>query len=146
MKSIDAAIDVAATPSDVWRVLTNFGAYSAWNPFLNKIDGEAALNAAITVHVALGGGASLPMPATVVDVVENEKLVWRSETITAGLFDRDHIITLVPSETGCTLTQSQTFDGPIAAIAAALADGLVRRGLAQMNDALKRQVETTGGV
>jgi hypothetical protein len=34
MRLIDTAIDIHASAARVWSILTDFSAYSAWNPFI----------------------------------------------------------------------------------------------------------------
>jgi len=38
-KQLRAQIDIHASPQRVWQVLTDFGAYPQWNPFMTRADG-----------------------------------------------------------------------------------------------------------
>ena len=140
MTTIETSVEIAAKPSEVWTVLTEFDRYSTWNPFIPKVDGVAAPGATLTVHVGIGQAAA-PIEAEIVTFQPDQELVWRSKLLTPGLFDRDHIFKIEPTATGCTLKQIQTFSGPMAPIAGALTSGVVRHGLNSMNEALKRRVE-----
>lgn len=144
MSQIETEIDIAAAPHAVWRVLTDFAHYGAWNPFIDAIEGEARLGAKIKVHVKALGLPPMPLDAEIVTFEQDTELVWRSKLLTAGLFDRNHVISLQPTATGCTVKQIQTFEGPMASAAAILGEGPVRHGLTRMNDALKRRVEQAG--
>ena len=144
MKTIDAEIDIATAPHEIWRVLTRFSDYGQWNPFITRIDGTPGLGETITVHIATGAGVSLPVEAEIVTFKPDEELVWRSKLLAKGVFDRDHSIKLAANATGCIVWQTQTFEGPLAPAAAALTEGVVRHGLSRMNDALKRRVEQVG--
>jgi uncharacterized protein YndB with AHSA1/START domain len=41
-KEIITEIEIDASPSQVWQVLTDFEKYPTWNPFIKKISGIAA--------------------------------------------------------------------------------------------------------
>lgn len=140
MTTIETAIDLAAQPSEVWAVLTDFDRYGTWNPFITKIEGEPKLGQTVKVHVGIGQ-AAVPIKAEIVTFRPDQELVWRSRLLAPGLFDRDHIFRIEPTDTGCTLKQIQTFAGPIAPVAGMLTSEMVRHGLRNMNEALKRRVE-----
>ena len=140
MTAIETAIDLAAKPSEVWAVLTDFDRYNTWNPFITKVEGEPKLGSHVKVHVGIGQ-AAVPIEAEIVTFRPDQKLVWRSKLFVPGLFDRDHSFEIEPTDTGCTLTQTQTYMGPIAPAAGVLTSEVVRRGLKSMNEALKRRVE-----
>ena len=82
-----------------------------------------------------------PIKAEIVTFRPDQELVWRSTLLAPGLFDRDHIFRIEPTAAGCTLKQIQTFAGPIAPVAGMLTSEMVRHGLKNMNEALKRRVE-----
>lgn len=144
MSRIETEIAIATAPNEVWRVLTDFAHYGAWNPFIDRIDGEPVLGSKIKVHVKALGLPAMPLDAEIVRLEPDREIVWRSGLIAKGVFDRDHIIQVEPSATGCLVRQIQTFEGPLASTAAILGEGPVRHGLTRMNDALKRKVETVG--
>ena len=56
---------IAASPEQVWSVLTNSAAYAVWNPEIVGIDGAIAPNARITAHVRLGSGVVRRVPQRV---------------------------------------------------------------------------------
>ena len=141
MSRIETEIAIASAPHEVWRLLTDFAHYGDWNPFISKIDGEPALGAKIKVHVKALGLPPMPLDAEIVTFEPEREIVWRSGLFTKGLFDRDHIISLMPTAGGCTVKQIQTFEGPMASTAAILGEGPVRHGLTRMNDALKAKAE-----
>src|SRR4051794_25262595 len=41
-----AEIEIQAPPERIWEILTDFGAYPQWNPFMPRLDGEARGGAA----------------------------------------------------------------------------------------------------
>ena len=40
MRTISAAIDIAATPQQVWAVLADLDSYPQWNPFIRSASGQ----------------------------------------------------------------------------------------------------------
>lgn len=38
-KQLRAQIDIHATPQQIWQILTDFGAYPQWNPFMTRAAG-----------------------------------------------------------------------------------------------------------
>lgn len=40
-RRVDVEINLAATPAEVWSVISDTNGYSAWNPVLARMDGEA---------------------------------------------------------------------------------------------------------
>jgi len=40
MREVRTEIEIAASASSVWQVLTDFARYSEWNPFISCISGE----------------------------------------------------------------------------------------------------------
>ncbi len=143
MTTIENTIDIAAKPGEVWAILTDFPRYGSWNPFIPSIEGSARAGETITVHVGLGA-AAVPIKAEIVTFRVEQELVWRSKLIAPGLFDRDHIFRIEPIAEGCRLRQMQTFSGPIAPMAGMLTSEVVRHGLKNMNEALKRRAEANG--
>ena len=87
------------------------------------------------------GAAAAPIKAEIVTFRPDQELVWRSKLIAPGLFDRDHIFRIEPTETGCRLKQIQGYAGTMAPVAGMLTSQVVRHGLNSMNEALKKRVQ-----
>ena len=51
MKELKTAIEIDATPDQVWDVLMDFGAYGDWNPFVTSLSGEARTGETLTVQL-----------------------------------------------------------------------------------------------
>ena len=45
MKEIQTEIEINASAEKVWRVLIDFAAYSEWNPFVRRVEGEVSVGA-----------------------------------------------------------------------------------------------------
>ncbi|HEX8344982.1 MAG TPA: SRPBCC family protein, partial [Actinoplanes sp.] len=57
-------VDIAATPDEVWRCLTDFGDYPAWNPFITAVQGVAAVGQRLTVRLDPPGGRGITIRPT----------------------------------------------------------------------------------
>jgi hypothetical protein len=51
MRAISAAVDIAATPRQVWAVLADLDAYPEWDPFIRSASGRLAEGATLTLRL-----------------------------------------------------------------------------------------------
>src|SRR5918995_1652331 len=79
MHAIKTGIDIAAPPWRVWRVLTDFDAYPAWNPFLIRVQGRPAEGARLRVRIEIPGRrrSASTLKARVVALETGRALRWR---------------------------------------------------------------------
>src|SRR5216684_4485967 len=73
--TLQASIEIKATPQQVWRVLTDLAAYKDWNPFIISSSGTVRAGATLTnvMHDASGNTTFTP---TVQVVEPGHKLRW----------------------------------------------------------------------
>jgi hypothetical protein len=143
--SIETSVDIDASPSEVWDVLTDFDDYADWNPTLTGIRGDAEAGATLSVEDT--GSASTPTAssATVLDVVENETLRWESHAGVVGVFDGERTFTLEALPDGRTrLTQSGLFRGVTVLFLTDTLHDDVAPSFHAMNAALRDRVEAAG--
>ena len=60
-----AEIEVDAEPGTVWEVLTDFGAYPEWNPFIRSIDGDQTRGGRLRARLQPPGARGFTMKPTV---------------------------------------------------------------------------------
>ena len=75
-RDVQTHIEIATARERVWHVLTAFGEYSSWNPFIRQIDGEPVLGAKLTFVVATGPETTVTARARILELEENHRLVW----------------------------------------------------------------------
>jgi hypothetical protein len=51
MREISSSIDIAASPEQVWDVLTDFAGYNTWNPFIREGAGEAVVGGELVLRM-----------------------------------------------------------------------------------------------
>lgn len=135
-------ISVAATPEQVWEVLSDFPNYGEWSNF-TRITGEPELGSRLKMRMP-----GFWFSSTVTAVTPNQQLEWSARLVTAGFFLGAHTFTLTDNADGTTtVTNTETFTGSLTrpferAFAANHNDG----GYAHFNQALKSRVEARASV
>ena len=51
MQQLQTEIEINASPSVVWSVLTDLGRYADWNPFVTTADGTVREGERLTVYI-----------------------------------------------------------------------------------------------
>ena len=141
MREIRTSIEIAASPTAVWEVLTDFDAYPEWNPFVRSIAGT--LSEGERLEVSLGASGKKPMGFTpvVTSVVPGEEFAWLGHLGVKGVFDGHHHFQLSVSDIGTRLDQFEQFSGALSPILLAAIGTTTARGFDEMNQALKERVE-----
>ena len=76
MRLIETAIDIHASAARVWSILTDFSAYSAWNPFITAAEGEARPGARLRITIAPPGRRPMTFRPVVLVAVPEQELRW----------------------------------------------------------------------
>jgi hypothetical protein len=109
--TLEASIQINATPQRVWAVLTDQAAYPDWNPFIVSSSGRIKVGATLTnrMHDATGDTTFNPT----VEVVEpGRELRWIGKVGPGGIFDGEHTFTIRQVRPGVVLfTQREDFTG-----------------------------------
>jgi hypothetical protein len=140
---LSTEIEIAAPVESVWRTLTDFASYPEWNPFLKRVEGNAAVGERLTVRAEAPGGMPMTFRPTVLAATPNAELRWMGRLLTPGLFDGEHsfVLSAVDDRRTRMLHQEQ-FAGLLVPLFRRSLDRGTRRGFVLMNEALKRRVES----
>jgi hypothetical protein len=126
----------------VWRVLTDFGRYPAWNPFVVSVSGTAAPRARLAVRLQPSEGRIWRLHPRIVRFSEERELCWRARLAVPWLLDRHQCFHLQPDGPGRTrFVQRGEFRGLLAPLLPASVLEAAQRGLDGMNDGLKERAE-----
>jgi hypothetical protein len=142
MREVRTEIEIAASASSVWQVLTDFAHYSEWNPFISCISGELVGGGELSVTTISLLGIPLNFRLKVDRISENCGMRWQGQTITPGLLDGRHyfeIHELTPDKV--RFVQYEEFSGAMLKLAWPVLSPLSRRGFNAMNTALKAKME-----
>jgi len=140
MRTISAAVDIAATPEQVWAVLADLDAYHDWNPFIQSASGQLAEGAALTLRMVPAQGRAFSMRPRLLAVQPGKLLRWIGRLIMPGIFDGTHQFALEDLGGHTRLTQSETFRG---ALVPFTGKSITRTesDFRALNQALKKRVE-----
>jgi hypothetical protein len=142
MKELRTEIEIQASAERVWQLLTDFGSFPEWNPFIRWANGEAKPGARLEVHIQPSGTSGMTFKPIVVKAEPNHELRWLGRLLMAGLFDGEHIFTIETLGVDrVRFTQREVFIGLLVPLFARSLDSNTRRGFEVMNQALKARAE-----
>lgn len=141
MKTLHTEIDIEAPPETVWRVLTDFGRYGEWNPFIPRLEGTLAPGNRLTVRLTPPGGRAMTFHPTVLAAERDRAFRWKGHLLIPGLFDGEHAFHLEPRNGGTHFVHSEQFSGLLVPLLARSLDTHTRAGFEAMNEALKARAE-----
>ena len=139
--TLEASIQIHASPQRVWAVLADRAAYPLWNPFIVSSHGQLKPGATLVnrMHDATGDTTFTP----VLQVVDpGHELQWIGRIGPGGIFDGRHTFTIRQIRPGLVLfTQREDFTG----VAVPFYEGHLHADtlpmFRAMNAALARQAE-----
>ena len=109
--TLQASVQISASPQRVWAILTDLRGYPRWNPFIISSRGHVRVGATLTnvMHDAAGNTTFTP---TVQVVEPGRELRWIGRVGPGGIFDGQHTFTIKPLGPGRVLfTQREDFTG-----------------------------------
>ncbi len=146
MREIVTAIDVAAAPDIVWKILTDFGSYPEWNPFIPEVVGAAVEGTRLAVRIEPPGGKAMTFRPTILRVAQPGELRWLGRLLLPGLFDGEHIFQIEETaDGGVRLHHREQFSGLLVPLFWNAMSGPTQKGFEAMNTALKERAEDGAG-
>ena len=112
MRELRSEIEIDASPERVWQVLTDFGAFPEWNPFIRSIEGEAKVGSRLQVRIEPPGARAMTFRPTVRTVEQACDVRWLGRLFAPGLVEGEHQLALEPLEgERSRFIQSERFSG-----------------------------------
>ena len=102
MKSLHAAVDIDAPAERVWQVVSDFGRYADWNPFIVRAAGEPRIGERLDITIAAPGMKPVRFQPRVLDFEQGRLIRWKGEYKVPGLFDGRHALIVDPLDDGRT--------------------------------------------
>ena len=143
MKEIRTEIIIDAPRSEVWQVLTDFGKYARWNPFIVESEGQAIKGSKLR-NVMKPGEKTQTFRPVVTQVEEGKRFEWLGK-LPLNAFIGRHYFELEDVSGGKTkLIHGEHFGGWFRGFIMKKVGEETRRGFIAMNRALKLEVEQGG--
>ena len=108
-KQLRSQIDIDATPERVWQVLSDFGSYPQWNPFIVRAEGEAEPGSRLVMRMQPVGARGVTLRPTVVEATPGHRLRWRGRSASGDLRRRAPFTITPRAEGGVRLSQDEHF-------------------------------------
>ena len=143
---LHSEIDIDASPTTVWNILTDLDEYPNWNPFIISASGAIDVGERLTNRLQPPNGKAMTIKPTVTAVDTQETFEWLGRLGVPGIFDGRHRFQLEATPSGGTrLVHSEHFSGLLVRAMRKSLDTKTRKGFLEMNEALKTQAEAVAG-
>ncbi|MUL34829.1 SRPBCC domain-containing protein [Gloeocapsopsis dulcis] len=142
MKQLTTNIEINASASKVWNILTNFDEYPQWNPFIRAVSGEVKQGARLEVQLQPPGGGMMTFRPTVLVAEPEREFRWLGQLLLPGIFNGEHYFQIEPLGSDCIrFIHSEVFSGLLVPFLAKSLDTNTKSGFEKMNQALKARAE-----
>jgi hypothetical protein len=136
---IHTSIIIDAPAFSVWNLLTDLASYSRWNPFITRIEGELKQGGRLDMEMKLE--KVIAIDPVVQDVQLERQISWLDKS-TGNLFVAEHRLEIQTlAHDRVTFFQIASFTGPIVSLLEEKLETGFRKGLEEMNAALKKVAE-----
>ena len=143
--TLHTEIEIAASPKQVWNVLTDFNGYREWNPAIPSAEGEAMPGTVLHVVIHWPGLKRSNYDLEVLAATPERELRWLGHFAFKGLLDGDHRFTIEPGgQNRSHVTQTESFAGLLVPPFAPWLRNNVLHGFDLVNAALRCRVESAG--
>lgn len=140
MKTIETKMTINAPIETVWTILSQFEAYSSWNPFIISIKGKLALHETLNTIIISNGKENHFQPAVTV-LEEGQRFEWLGK-LPLGMFNGNHYFRLKKVNASTTeFIHGEHFSGWLSGLILLLIGKETTRGFKAMNEALKIKAE-----
>jgi len=135
-----AMIEIEAPAERVWQVLTDFGRYPEWNPFMPSVAGEAARRAELEVLVKPDGRRAMRLRPRIVTFRPPRELRWLARIPGIFVGEQRFVVEELASARS-RLIHEKRFRGLAVPFVRRVLDGPVKRSFDATGLALKQFAE-----
>ncbi|TVR85255.1 MAG: SRPBCC domain-containing protein [Saprospirales bacterium] len=141
-REIVTEIEIAAPAERVWQILTDFGNYEHWNPFIVKSEGKPNVGSSLVNTMKSGENKTMTFKPRILKADKNKSLEWRGSLFFRGLFDGHHYFSIESlEENRVKLVHGENFSGLLSGpIFKSIRDSTLQ-SFEEMNEALKNRCE-----
>lgn len=144
---IKTQITITATPENVWNHLTNFEEYKHWNPFIKSVKGVVEKGQKVEVIIQPPNSKQVKFKPTILSYKTNTEIRWIGHLLFPGIFDGEHIFTIVDNKNGTVnFFQSEVFSGILVRLFKSSLLKNTKNGFRSMNEKLKERAEKSSNI
>lgn len=141
MKTLQTEIIINATAEKVWGILTDFGKFPEWNPFIVKLEGKPEPGTRLRAELKNGVGVSVFKPKVLV-AEKGKAFEWLGSLPVPGIFNGHHHFRIEALSGGqVKFVHGEEFSGLLAGMIMNKIGEQTRAGFIAMNKALKERAE-----
>jgi hypothetical protein len=141
-RELSTEIDIDAPAQRVWEVLTDFAAYTEWNPMIRRISGEPRAGARLKVRFEPEGSRGHTFRPKLLVVEPGRELRWLGWPRFPGFFDTEHYWIIEEKAGGKTfLLHEAVIYGLLAPLGGKALERTSRGPFEKMNHAHKQRAE-----
>lgn len=138
MRELRTEIEIAAPPTKVWKILTDFDNWKKWNPIITQANGVSSLGSVLSITMRNEDGKDGPQYTPIVTIFQEPKSFrWRAKMMFEFLFTNDKVFELEETSSGTRLIHKELFSGMVVPLCWGKLNQGVPPMLKSMNDALK---------
>lgn len=140
---IVSEISLDHPPEKVWKVLTDFSGYPAWNPFIRLAKGRLAKDRTLFMFLSIPGGMKTILFPKILEVNEGRGFRWIGSLFVPGLFNGEHEFAIFPeAENKSRLVQTERFGGIMTPLLGKFISRGARKGFDAMNESIRERLNS----
>jgi hypothetical protein len=145
MKEVYSEIQINASASVVWGILTDFEKFGEWNPFITEISGTLKEGSELRIFIEPPNSNGMEFKPTLKKVETEKKIQWLGKVWIPKLFDGEHrwIINQI-DDSNVLFIQKERFTGIFVPFFSKLLKN-TKSGFEMMNQNLKQRAEEMRG-
>ncbi|MEN4018651.1 MAG: SRPBCC domain-containing protein [Methanobacterium sp.] len=141
MKEIYTEIEINASASIVWDIITDFDNFPKWNPFIKEISGNQQEGSQIEVFIKPPNSNGMKFKPKIIKFQPEQELRWLGKLWIPKLFDGEHgLIIKKINDNKVLFIQKERFSGLLVPILSSMLKD-TESGFELMNQALKEEAE-----
>ena len=145
MKEVYSEIQINASASVVWDILTDFEKFGEWNPFIKEISGTLKEGSELRIFIEPPNSKGMEFKPTLKKVETEKKIQWLGKIWIPKLFDGEHSLTINQIDDNTVLfIQKERFTGIFIPFFSKLLKNS-KSGFEMMNQNLKQRAEEMMG-
>ena len=145
MKEVYSEIQINASASVVWDILTDFEKFGEWNPFIKEISGTLKEGSELRIFIEPPNSKGMEFKPTLKKVETEKKIQWLGKVWIPKLFDGEHSWTINQIDDNTVLfIQKERFTGIFIPFFSKLLKN-TKSGFEMMNQNLKQRAEEMMG-